>query len=52
MMSGAKDEAKGEFHDIKGRVKEQVGKLTNDPELETEGKEKKMPAKSRRRSVR
>ena len=37
-MSGTEDKTKGAFHEIKGTIKEEVGKLTNSPELETEGK--------------
>lgn len=31
------DEIKGKFEQVKGAVKEQAGKLTNDPDLEAEG---------------
>lgn len=32
-----KDEVKGKATEVKGVVKEQAGKLMNDPDLETEG---------------
>jgi len=35
--TGTKDQVEGEFHDLKGKVKEVVGKVTNDPDLEAEG---------------
>jgi len=41
MMSGNEDKTKGKFHEIKGKVKEELGKVTNSPELETEGKNEK-----------
>jgi len=44
-MSGTEDKTKGKFHEIKGKVKEEVGKLTNSPELETEGKAEKIAGK-------
>ena len=44
-MSGTEDKAKGKFHEIKGKVKEEVGKLANSPELETEGKDEKIAGK-------
>ena len=37
MMSGTEDEVAGRVHEIKGTIKEKVGKLTNDPDLEGEG---------------
>ena len=44
-MSGTEDRTKGKFHEIKGKVKEKVGELTNSPELETEGKDEKNAGK-------
>ena len=37
MNQSTKDEAKGKFHDVKGKVKEKVGRATNNPDLEVEG---------------
>jgi len=37
MKQSTKDKAKGKFHEIKGKVKEKVGKATNDPNMEAEG---------------
>ena len=45
MKSGTEDQVKGKFHEIKGTVKEEVGKLTHSPDLETEGAEEKNDGK-------
>jgi uncharacterized protein YjbJ (UPF0337 family) len=45
MKQGAKDEVVGKIHEVKGAVKEQVGKLTNNPDLEAEGKVEKVAGK-------
>lgn len=37
MKSGKRDKSEGTFHTLKGKAKEVVGKLTDDPELEAEG---------------
>ena len=37
MRQSTKDKAKGKFHEVKGKVKEKVGRVTNDPNLEAEG---------------
>jgi uncharacterized protein YjbJ (UPF0337 family) len=37
MKSGTKDQAEGTFHQIKGKVKEVAGALSNNSELEAEG---------------
>lgn len=42
MKSGAKDKAEGTFHELKGKVKEIAGKLSDNPELETEGTAEKV----------
>ena len=38
MNTGMTDEVKGKLHEVKGNVKETVGKVTNNPDLESEGK--------------
>jgi len=45
MKSSTKDQAKGEFHKIKGKVKEIAGELTDNPELEAEGNAEKIAGK-------
>ena len=37
MKSGSKDKVAGRMHEVKGAVKEKVGKLTNRPGLEAGG---------------
>jgi uncharacterized protein YjbJ (UPF0337 family) len=37
MKPSTKDKAQGTFHEVKGKIKEKVGRATNDPDLETEG---------------
>jgi uncharacterized protein YjbJ (UPF0337 family) len=45
MKPGTKDEVAGKIHEVKGAVKEKVGKLTNNPELEAKGKIEKVAGK-------
>jgi uncharacterized protein YjbJ (UPF0337 family) len=42
MKPSSKDEAAGRLHSIQGAMKEKVGKLTNNPDLEAEGKVEKV----------
>jgi len=37
MRASTKDQAEGKFHEVKGKVKETAGQLTNNPDLEAEG---------------
>jgi uncharacterized protein YjbJ (UPF0337 family) len=37
MKQSTKDKAKGKFHEVKGKVKQRVGRATNNPTLEAEG---------------
>lgn len=39
MKSGARDEAEGTWHKIKGKIKEVVGRGSMNSDLEAEGKE-------------
>jgi uncharacterized protein YjbJ (UPF0337 family) len=45
MKQSTKDKAKGKFHEVKGKVKEKVGRATNNPDLETEGQVEKIGGK-------
>lgn len=45
MKSGTQDQMEGTFLKIKGKVKEIVGNLSNDPKLEAEGTGEKMAGK-------
>lgn len=42
MKSSTKDIAEGKLHQAKGKIKEVVGVVVNDPELEIEGKGEKL----------
>ena len=37
MKNSTKDKAEGTFHEMKGKVKEVAGKITDNPKLEAEG---------------
>ena len=37
MKSGTRDKAEGKWHQVKGKVKEIAGDLSDDPNLEAEG---------------
>jgi uncharacterized protein YjbJ (UPF0337 family) len=45
MKDSTKDQAAGKAHEVKGAVKEKVGKVTNDPQLESEGQDEKVGGK-------
>ncbi|MBE0568249.1 MAG: CsbD family protein [Deltaproteobacteria bacterium] len=45
MKSSAKDKAEGAFHEVKGKVKEIAGKLSDNPKLEAEGTGEKIAGK-------
>ena len=45
MKQSTKHKAKGKFHELKGKVKETVGRATNDPDLEAEGLGEKLGGK-------
>ena len=45
MKPGTKDEIAGKIHEVKGKIKEKVGQLTNDPDLEGEGIGEKIAGK-------
>jgi uncharacterized protein YjbJ (UPF0337 family) len=38
MKPSTKDKTTGQLHDVKGTIKQKVGELTNDPDLESEGR--------------
>ncbi len=37
MKPSTKNKAKGALHEVKGKVKEKIGRATNNPDLEVEG---------------
>jgi uncharacterized protein YjbJ (UPF0337 family) len=45
MKPGTKNEIAGEIHEVKGKIKEKAGKLTNDPDLEGAGMGEKIAGK-------
>ena len=45
MKRSTKDKARGKFHELKGRVKEKIGRATNNPDLEAEGQVEKIGGK-------
>jgi uncharacterized protein YjbJ (UPF0337 family) len=45
MQDSTKDKVTGAAHELKGAVKEKVGQVTNNPDLETEGTAEKIGGK-------
>jgi len=45
MKSSTRDEAEGKLHQVKGKIKEVAGKLSDNPELEAEGTDEKIAEK-------
>jgi uncharacterized protein YjbJ (UPF0337 family) len=45
MKSSTKDQVEGTLHELKGKVKEVAGKLTDNPKLEAEGTGEKIAGK-------
>jgi uncharacterized protein YjbJ (UPF0337 family) len=45
MKQSSKDQAEGTLHEVKGKVKEKVGRATNNPNLEDEGTSEKVGGK-------
>jgi uncharacterized protein YjbJ (UPF0337 family) len=45
MNNSTKDQAEGALHEVKGKVKEQIGKTTNNPRLQDEGTSEKIAGK-------
>src|ERR1700730_9197351 len=46
MENSTKDQAEGKFHEMKGKVKEKVGQVTNNPNLKSEGQGENLSGKS------
>jgi uncharacterized protein YjbJ (UPF0337 family) len=49
MKPSTKDKAQGTFHEVKGKVKEKIGRATNNPDLEAEGQVEKLTGKVERK---
>ena len=45
MDNSTKDQVEGKFHEVKGKVKEKVGQVTNDPNLKSEGQGERLAGK-------
>jgi uncharacterized protein YjbJ (UPF0337 family) len=45
MKDSTKDKIQGTMHQVKGAVKEKVGRATNHPDLEVEGTDEKVAGK-------
>jgi uncharacterized protein YjbJ (UPF0337 family) len=45
MKPSTKDEIKGAFHEMKGKAKEKLGRITNNPNLAAEGQGEKLAGK-------
>jgi uncharacterized protein YjbJ (UPF0337 family) len=49
MKESTKDKAQGKFHEVKGKVKEKVGRVTNNPNLEAKGQGEQVGGKIRKK---
>jgi uncharacterized protein YjbJ (UPF0337 family) len=45
MAESTKDKVEGKFHEVKGAVKEKIGQVTDDPNLQDEGTVEKVAGK-------
>ena len=45
MKPSTKDQIEGKFHELKGKVKQKAGQVTNHPKLETKGLSEKLAGK-------
>lgn len=45
MKSSTKNQAEGTFHELKGKIKETAGILSDNPELQAEGSDEKIAGK-------
>ncbi len=45
MKNSTTDKVEGKAHEIKGAIKEKIGRATNNPDLETEGTAEKVGGK-------
>jgi uncharacterized protein YjbJ (UPF0337 family) len=50
MKNSTKDQAEGTLHEVKGKVKEQIGKTTNNPRLQDEGTDEKVAGKIQKKA--
>lgn len=45
MKPSTKDQAEGTLHEVKGKIKEKIGRATNNPDREAEGQGEKVAGK-------
>jgi uncharacterized protein YjbJ (UPF0337 family) len=45
MKQSTEDRAEGKLHEVKGKVKEKIGRATNNPRLAAEGQDEKIGGK-------
>jgi uncharacterized protein YjbJ (UPF0337 family) len=45
MKQSTKDQAEGKAHEVKGKIKEKAGQITNNPRLAEEGQDEKISGK-------
>ena len=49
MKPSTKDQIRGKFHEVKGKVKEKAGQAINNPDLESEGRSENLAGKVQRK---
>ena len=49
MKPSTKDQIRGKFHEVKGKVKEKAGQAINNPDLESEGRSENLAGKFQRK---
>jgi uncharacterized protein YjbJ (UPF0337 family) len=49
MKASTKDRAKGKFHEVKGKIKEVAGELTDNPKWVAEGTVEKIAGKAQKK---
>lgn len=45
MKTSTKDQLQGKLHEVKGKAKEKIGQVTNDPDTELEGQDEQVGGK-------
>ena len=45
MKPSTKDQSQGKFHEVKGAIKEKVGRAANNPDTEARGQDEKVAGK-------
>lgn len=45
MKSSTKDQIEGNLHEVKGKIKEKAGQVTNNPSLKAEGQDEALAGK-------